>query len=74
MTVPIQTAPTFTAGKPTRVTDARFEGSQGARNFDATRDGRRFVTIRRDESEAPLQFHAVFNWFAEIERRAGTVR
>jgi Tol biopolymer transport system component len=73
MAVPIQASIPFSAGVPTHVMDARFEGSAGARNFDATRDGRRFIAVRRDESETPLQFHAVFNWVAEIERRAGTV-
>jgi eukaryotic-like serine/threonine-protein kinase len=69
LAVTVQTSPAFTAGVPARIFEARFDGSDAARNFDASRDGRRLVTVRSDEAEAPLQFHAVFNWFAEIQRR-----
>jgi eukaryotic-like serine/threonine-protein kinase len=74
LAVSIQAAPVFTAGAPRRVLQARFDGSEAARNFDASRDGQRFVTVRSDESEAPLQFHAVFNWLTEIQRRVGPAK
>jgi eukaryotic-like serine/threonine-protein kinase len=69
MAVAVQTAPAFTAGSPRRVLEARFEASEASRNFDVSRDGQRFVMVRSDESAAPLQFHAVFNWLSELQRR-----
>ena len=70
LSVTIQTAPSFIAGTPGQVFEARFDGSEMARNFDAWRDGRRFVTVRSDETESPRQIHAVLNWVGEIQRRA----
>ncbi len=72
--VPVQTTPAFSAGAPQRVFDGRFEASDAARNYDVSGDGRRFVMVRSEESELPLQFHAVFNWFAELQRRAPVTR
>jgi len=70
LAVPVQTAPAFNAGTPRRVFEGRFESSDAARNYDVSRDGQRFVMVRSDESGAPPQFYAVFNWFAEVARRA----
>jgi serine/threonine-protein kinase len=68
--VPVQTASAFVAGAPQRILEGRFEMSEAARNYDVSPDGQRFVTVRSDESGSPLQFHAVLNWFAELQRRA----
>ena len=74
LAVTMQTAPTFIAGTPSQVFEARFDGSETARNFDASRDGRRFVTVRSDQAESPRQIHAVLNWVGEIQRRATAAR
>jgi Tol biopolymer transport system component len=74
MSVTVQTAPEFSAGAPRRILEGRFGASDAARNYDASRDGQRFVMVRSDESEAPLQLHAVFNWFSELQRRGQGAR
>jgi serine/threonine-protein kinase len=71
MSVAMKTAPAVSAGTPVRVFEARYQESPTARNFDIAADGRRLVMVRGDQSGAPLQFNAVFNWLTEIQRRGG---
>ena len=67
--VSIQTTPTFTAGTPTRILEARLSTSDTGRTYDASPDGQRVLALRGDEAVAGRQFHVIFNWVADIERR-----
>ena len=66
MVVPIQTQPTFRAGKP-RVL---FEGRYGA-TFDISPDGKRFLMskLKKPVKVPPKQINVVLNWFEELKRR-----
>jgi serine/threonine-protein kinase len=46
----------------------------GHRNYDISRDGKRFLMIKRvDEQAAPVtRLHVVVNWFDELKRRVPT--
>ena len=73
MAVPVQSEPTFRAGKP----EVLFEGlyrttpiPAGLQYYDISPDGQRFLMIRRDQ--APAQINVVLNWFEELKRLVPT--
>jgi serine/threonine-protein kinase len=72
--VPVQTAPTFVPGNPTKLFDGRYLANLNARAYDVSRDGQRFLMIRRDnttggETSAPAGMVVVLNWFEELKQR-----
>ncbi len=59
-------------GRPTLLVDAPFGYDNGARNYDISPDGKRFVVVTDDRQSqqgklSHLQF--VFNWFSELESK-----
>ncbi len=66
MVVPIQTQPTFRAGK----LKVLFEGKYGV-FFDISPDGERFLMskIESNQRVPSLQINVVLNWFEELKRR-----
>ena len=76
--VPVQTEPTFKAGRPTVL----FEGSYSrARpgvtlaNYDITPDDQRFIMVQEDSDEgerSATQINVVLNWFEELKRLVPT--
>lgn len=75
MVVDVSLAPTFTAGKPRMLFEARFPSSSPHRNYDVTTDGRRFVMVQDiDPPRAPVLTHMVLiqNWFEELNRLVPT--
>ncbi len=71
--VPIQTAPTFSAGTPTKLFDGRYVGSPFWRTYDVSLDGQRFLMIKdnlaRDQTSAPASIIVVLNWTEELKQR-----
>ena len=71
--VPIQTAPTFSAGTPTKLFDGRYVGSPVWRTYDVSPDGQRFLMIKDnlagDQTSAPASIVVVLNWLEELKRR-----
>ncbi len=73
MTVPIQTSPTFQAGK----TQVLFQGprSQGYLDFgvpyDISEDDQRFLMLEEDV-DSVTQIHIITNWTEELKRLAPT--
>ena len=70
--VPIQTLPTFSAGRSRRMFEARYIGG-GARSYDVSADGRRFlmlkpVTPTGDNVDASANIVVVVNWLEELKR------
>jgi serine/threonine-protein kinase len=70
-TASIQTTPSFSVGRRTRLLQTPYFGAatRGA-VFDVTRDDQRFVMIKGDESGGiSTKLVAVTNWFEELKQR-----
>jgi Periplasmic component of the Tol biopolymer transport system len=75
MAVPVQTAPTFTAGNATKLFRwPTLDLPSPARNYDVTRDGQRFVMIKEpdgtgsDSARAPAStIVMVVNWIETLK-------
>ena len=70
MVVPVETEPTFSAGRPSVL----FEGSyvvstilQVYRYYDVSPDGQRFLMLKEAGAE-DTQINVVLNWFEELKR------
>jgi Tol biopolymer transport system component len=72
--VPIDTSHGFTPGKPVRLFAGPYVFTEpGLPGYDVSRDGRRFLMVKRGEAEvAPRQFRVVLNWADELMRRVPT--
>ncbi len=74
MIVPVETEPTFSAGRPSVL----FEGSYvvsttspAYRYYDVSPDGQRFLMIKEAGAEE-AQINVVLNWFEELKRLVPT--
>jgi hypothetical protein len=74
MTVPIQTAPTFSAAPPAEAVKGAFFAPAPGRNYDVSSDGRRFLVIKDavQTAAAPSRLVVVQNWFEELKARVPT--
>jgi serine/threonine-protein kinase len=76
MSVAIEPGATFRAGTPRVLFEGRYEMTfPSGTGYDVSPDGKRFIMIKRLESEgASAQIHFVLDWFDEVRRRvrAGT--
>ena len=76
-TVPIQATPSFSAGNPTKLFDARYFSAGQARSYDVARDDQRFLMIKdnvadQTSTSTPASMVVVLNWFEELKQRVGT--
>ena len=75
MAVEVQTAPEFRAAQPRPLftlhsTGARFRSAL-YKDWDVSRDGKRFLVINAPESsETGVRLQAVVNWFEELRQVA----
>ena len=73
--VPVQTSPTFSAGRPDLVFDGPYAvgGSTGP-SYDIAADGQRFLMIKDQAAAATesTQIIVVQNWFEELKARIPT--
>jgi serine/threonine-protein kinase len=71
--VPVQTTPTFSAGKPRKLFDASWWSAQSGRTYDVTADGQRFLAITDPSSDGenapPQTFTIVLNWVEELKQK-----
>ncbi|MDA2935310.1 protein kinase, partial [Acidobacteria bacterium AH-259-D05] len=68
MVVPVETNPTFTAGKPGVLFEGlymRAPSLAGGQNWDISPDGQQFVMIKEDTTSD--QINVVLNWFEELK-------
>jgi eukaryotic-like serine/threonine-protein kinase len=75
MAVDITTQPSFSAGKPRMLFQGRYVPAPfPASNYDVSRDGQRFLMLKRVEQEqaAPTQINVVLNWFEELKQKVPT--
>ena len=59
----------FSADRPRRLFEIRFDASDNGPNYDVSRDGKWFVMPRSDRGPAQIELHVVLNWFAEVAAR-----
>ena len=67
--VPIQTAPTFSAGIPTKVFDTRYFNGGPGRSYDVSPDGQRFLMIKASGTEQAPSMVVVLNWLEELKAK-----
>ena len=66
--VAVQTAPTFSAGTPTKVFDTRYVTVGPGRSYDVSPDGQRFLMIKPGTQQAPSVV-VVLNWLEELKTK-----
>jgi hypothetical protein len=69
MAVPLEIASAFQPGRPKVLFEERYETFAGARNYDVSPDGQRFVMIRGEDAGEPAAFHMVLDWFEDVKAR-----
>jgi serine/threonine-protein kinase len=60
----------FSVGTPTMLFTGQYYAVQAGRSYDVSPDGRRFLMLKNNTSQAasPTQLWVVQNWFQELER------
>ena len=71
MVVPVETEPTFRAGRAQPLFDAeRFPSGSGfISNYDVSPDGQRFLMVEGEADSGPARLNLVLNWAEELKRR-----
>jgi hypothetical protein len=75
MRVPVETSPTFKAGAPSKLLDAKYftggTASVNGRTYDVSADGQRFLMIKDvPAADRPVpSMVVVLNWRNELEAR-----
>jgi hypothetical protein len=77
MAVPIQTAPVFSAGKPTMLFQGQYLLGPGGPTYDISPDGRRFLMVKQGSNSpigagVPFRFVIVENWIEDLKRLVPT--
>ena len=67
--VAVQTAPTFSAGIPTKVFDTRYFNGGPGRSYDVSPDGQRFLMIKASGTEQAPSMVVVLNWLEELKAK-----
>ncbi|HMC66489.1 MAG TPA: hypothetical protein VKI65_16260, partial [Gemmataceae bacterium] len=70
MAVPVAPKAEFSAGRPRRLFEIRFDTGDNGPNYDVSPDGKWFVMPRSDQGPVPGELHVVLNWFGEVAARA----
>jgi hypothetical protein len=67
--VEVQTQPTFKAGLPRTLFEGQYDlRTAPLRNYDVTRDGKRFVFVRGGSEVGAKEVDVVLNWAQELGR------
>jgi dipeptidyl aminopeptidase/acylaminoacyl peptidase len=69
MAVSVATAREFSAGRPRRLFETRFDAGDNGPNYDVSPDGKWFVMPRSDSGPESAELHLVLNWFGEVTAR-----
>ena len=75
LAVDIGAASSFEPGIPRTLFDGNYlfpATSSDAREYDISRDGKRFLMVRRESSSIPTHINVVLNWLDELERLVPT--
>jgi len=70
--VTVHTTPTFSAGNPVKIGEARYYSNIAGRTYDVSPDGKRFLIIKDSASgdpstSAPPNFVVVEHWIEEVK-------
>ncbi len=68
MVVEVATEPTVSISKPRALFEGLYEVMDGPINYDVTPDGRRFVMVKMERSEAPTELRVVTGWERELRK------
>ena len=71
MAVGIEIEPAFQAGTPQQLFSGPYRESSGVQ-YDATRDGQRFLMLRQGGDGATPEIAVITNWFEELKRLVPT--
>jgi serine/threonine-protein kinase len=76
MAVSVASKSEFSAGRPRRLFEIRFDAGDNGPNYDVSPDGKWFVMPRSDQAVVPGELQIVLNWFGEVTTRtqAATAR
>ena len=74
MAVSIAAAADFSADRPQRLFETRFDVGDNGPNYDVSPDGKWFVMPRSERGSAPGELHLILNWFNEVKARTPTER
>jgi dipeptidyl aminopeptidase/acylaminoacyl peptidase len=69
MSVTVTATREFSASRPTRLFETRFDVGDNGPNYDVSPDGKWFLMPRSDRAAAPGELHVVLNWFSEVTAR-----
>jgi eukaryotic-like serine/threonine-protein kinase len=69
MAVSVATAREFSADRPRRLFETRFDAGDNGPNYDVSPDGKWFVMPRSDSGPEAGELHLVLNWFGEVTAR-----
>ena len=70
MVVSVAPGAEFSAGRPRRLFEMRFDAGDNGPNYDVSPDAKWFVMPRSDRGQVLGELHLVLNWFDEIKARA----
>jgi Tol biopolymer transport system component len=74
MVVSIASTAAFSASRPRRLFEGRFDAEDNGPNYDVSPDGKWFVMSRNEQGTAPGELNVVLNWFNEITARTLPVK
>ncbi len=75
MVVQTTTQPSFAASSPQVLFQGRFVPTRrGEAAYDVAADGQRFLMVRREAGEAPVQLNVILNFVDELKRRVSAGR
>jgi len=69
MVVTVAPAAEFSADRPRRLFETRFDVGDNGPNYDISRDGKWFVMPRSDRGPVPGTLHLVLNWSEELKTK-----
>jgi len=68
MVAQIQTQPSLQVSTPRALFEGLYEVMDGPINYDVTPDGRRFLMVKMERSEAPTELRVVTHWDRELRK------
>ena len=68
MVAEVRTDPAVSISKPRALFEGLYEVMDGPINYDVTPDGRRFLMVKMERSEAPTELRVVTGWDRELRK------
>jgi len=68
MVAEVRTDPALAISTPRTLFEGPYEVQDGPVNYDVTADGRRFLMVKMEKSEAPAELRVVTGWDRELRQ------